>query len=410
MNSLSSSEVIVLFSTADWNWPYWTNKQHIAARLGARGFRVLYVESPGLRPPDANSRDLWRINGRLRRAIGPIREVKENVWVLSPLMIPGVKHLALFNHFNNWQLRSRIDPWLDAIHASRPVVWTYHPYMLRVAKALDPKVLVYHCVDNLGAIPGIDRSAFDRAERELLACSDQIFTTSPELRDRCSALAPDRKDYFGNVADIDHFAAARQPGPIATDLAAIPQPRLGYIGVLSDFKTDFELVDATARARPDWHFVFIGEEREGQSSAAIARLRTRPNVHFLGWKPYSQLPFYLRGIDVALLPQLTNDYTRAMFPLKYFEYLAAGRPVVTTKVPALAEFSALHHEVTGADSFADTIANALLRPKIAALDHPDLQSHSWDARIDAMLRLVAMRLRSKPDDNAFMANRREKPL
>jgi glycosyltransferase involved in cell wall biosynthesis len=396
MNSVESSQAIVLFSTADWHWPYWTNKQHIAARLGARGFRVLYVESIGLRSPGANARDLVRIWRRLRRTMGPIRELQKNVWVLSPLTIPGIAHSSPVAQFNDWQLRSRIKSWLHSVRSIRPIVWTYHPHMLRVAKALDPKALVYHCVDNLGAIPGIDREASDKAERELLICSDQVFTTSPELRDRCSALAPGRTDHFGNVTDVDHFATARRTDPIATDLAAIPRPRLGYIGVLSDFKTDFALIEATARANPDWHFVFVGEEREGQRSASIERLKALPNVHFLGWKPYADLPGYLRGIDVALLPQLANDYTRAMFPLKYFEYLAAGRPVVTTRLPALAEFSALHLEASGPDSFADAIAEALSAPKTVALDHPVLRSHSWEARIDVMLRLIDAAIARQP--------------
>jgi glycosyltransferase involved in cell wall biosynthesis len=228
--------------------------------------------------------------------------------------------------------------------------------MLRIAKALDPAALIYHCVDNIGAVPGVDGAAFDRAARELLASADWTFTTSPALRDRCAAIAPGRTDYFGNVADIEHFATARQAGSIPEDLAAIPRPRLAYVGVLSDFKIDFELLEHAVARRPDWHVVLIGDEREGQSSAALARLKSRSNVHCLGWKPYAQLPSYLRGIDVALLPQRLNAYTRAMFPMKYFEYLAAGRPVVATPLPALAELDALHREAGTPDALIDAIA------------------------------------------------------
>src|SRR5262249_51154926 len=152
---------------------------------------------------------------------------------------------------------------------------------------------------------------------------------------------PGRTDYCPNATDVTHFATARDGGAVPEELAAIARPRLGYVGVLSDFKIDFELIERAAALSPAWQFVFIGDEREGQGSAAIARLRARPNVHFLGWRPYALLPKYLRGIDVALLPQRLNDYTRAMFPMKYFEYLAAGKPVVATPLPALAEFAAL---------------------------------------------------------------------
>jgi glycosyltransferase involved in cell wall biosynthesis len=390
MNRFAANQAVVLFSTAEWFWPYWTNKQHIAARLGARGFRVLYVESIGFRRPGLNSIDVMRIWRRVRRVAGPIREVQRNVWVLPPLTIPGSQHLPWAEHINSWQIRTRIESWLRCINSNRPIVWTYHPYVLRVARTLDPTALVYHCVDNIGAVPGIDGAAFDRAERELLASCDRIFTTSPALRDRCAAIAPSRTDYFGNVAEIEHFATARQDGSIPADLAAVPRPRLAYVGVLSDFKIDLELVEYAVAQRLDWHFVFIGDEREGQNSAAIARLKTRANVHFLGWRPYAQLPSYLRGIDVALLPQRINDYTRAMFPMKYFEYLAAGRPVVATPLPALAEFSALHRQANTPEAFIDVIASALAAPSVVPIDHPILQSHSWEARLDAMLNRIAL--------------------
>lgn len=385
MKGFPPGQAVVLFSTADWFWPYWTNKQHIAARLGARGFRVLYVESPGFRRPGLNTVDLARVWRRIRRASGPIAEVQKNVWVLPPLTIPGAHRLRPVARINAWQLQQRIAAWLDRIDAEHPLVWTYHPYMLGTAMALDPTALVYHCVDDLGAMPGIDGSTFQCAERELLARCDQIFVTSPALRDRCAIIAPTRTDYFGNLADIDHFATARLPGPLPADLAAIPSPRLGYIGVLSDFKIDLKLLEHAARCRPDWHLVLIGDEREGQRSAAVARLRARSNVHLLGWKPYAQLPNYLRGIDVALLPQRINDYTRAMFPMKYFEYLAAGRPVVATPLPALAEFSALHHQADTADALVAEIASALAAPAAVPIDDPILTSHSWEDRLDAML-------------------------
>jgi glycosyltransferase involved in cell wall biosynthesis len=260
---------------------------------------------------------------------------------------------------------------------------------LRLAKALEPAAIIYHCVDNIGAMPGIDSNQFDAAERKLLAHCDRIFATSPALRDRCMAVAPGRTDYFGNVADVAHFATAREVGPIPPELAVIPRPRLAYIGVLSDFKVDFDLVYYAAMRRPDWHFIFIGDEREGQRSGALARLCTRPNVHRLGWRPYLELPNYLRGVDIALLPQKLNNYTKAMFPMKYFEYLAAGRPVVTTALPALVEFTGLHRQAKDPEAFVEAVASALAKPQVVALDHPSLQSHTWDARLDAMLDRIA---------------------
>ena len=120
-----------------------------------------------------NRSDVGRIWRRIKRGVGPIREVQKNVWVLPPLTIPPAHHLRWAEHINTWQLRTRIASWLRAVDAGRPIVWTYHPYVLRLATVLDPTALIYHCVDNIGAVPGVDGIAFDHAERKLLATADR---------------------------------------------------------------------------------------------------------------------------------------------------------------------------------------------------------------------------------------------
>jgi glycosyltransferase involved in cell wall biosynthesis len=381
---------VVILAPADWTSRYWTNSQHTAVHLAARGHRVLFVETVGIRRPSVNARDLSRIARRLGKGLSPPRNMQRNIWVLSPLTIPGAHRIPIVAGLNGRQLRSRISRWLSQQGGPRPIVWTYHPFMLDVAEALDPVALVYHCVDDVGALPGVDRSAYDAAERTLLARATHVFATSRALRDRCAAVAPTSTHYFANVADVDHFAAARREGPIPPDLAAIPRPRVGYVGVLSDFKLDLDLLESAIAQRDDWHFVFIGDEREGQASPVLARLRGRPNVHLLGWRPYEALPDYLRGIDAALLPQQINDYTRAMFPMKFFEYLAAGKPIVGTPLPALAEFRDLFRTAATSQEMVAAIAAVLAEPSggIPAVDDSILRMHSWSARLDAMLALI----------------------
>jgi glycosyltransferase involved in cell wall biosynthesis len=381
---------IVMFSTADWTTPYWTNKQHIASRLAARGHRLLYVETVGLRRPTLNKVDVVRVGARLKRGLAPIARVQENLWVLSPLTFPSASRNPAIASFNDWQLRRRIGGWLRKHEVARPLVWTYHPFMLQMAESLDPSALVYHCVDDIGAIPGVDHSAFEFAERRLLERAELIFATSHLLYDRCAAIAGSRAHYFGNVADIDHFATAREDNVMPADLSAIPRPRIGYVGVLSDFKVDFGLLEALIAAHPDWHFVFIGEEREGQRNATIARIRNQPNAHFLGWRPYGDLPRYLSGFEAALLPQLINDYTRAMFPMKFFEYLAAGLSVVSTPLPALRDLAAFHAIADSPAAFAQAISVAISGQgsKAPAIGDSILKANSWDARLDQMMELI----------------------
>jgi len=375
---------IVMFSTADWTARYWTNKQHTAARLAARGHRVLYVETVGLRRPGFNKMDIGRLWRRFKRGLAPIAQVQDNLWVLSPLTVPVGQGNPAISAFNRWRLSARIGSWLRRHRVRHPLIWTHHPFMLNVANALEPSMMVYHCVDDLGAIPGVDRAAFDIAERRLLERVELAFATSPYLQRRCAAIAGDRAHYFGNVADIVHFAGARHKTDLPAELAVIPRPRLGYIGVLSDFKIDFALLEDLIGAHRDWQFVFIGEEREGQGSQAVARLKRQPNAHFLG-----------------LLPQLINDYTRAMFPMKFFEYLAAGLPVVSTPLPALSDLGAHHGVASGPIQFAEAISAALSGrgPQAPAIADPLLQANSWDARLDSMMQLIEASLHAGLSEN-----------
>jgi glycosyltransferase involved in cell wall biosynthesis len=381
---------VILFSTADWESGYWTNKQHTAMRLAARGHRVLYVETVGLRRPGLNGLDATRAVARLQRGMLPIVKVQENVWRLSPLTIPFGHRSAIVAGFNGYQLRTRIERWMCRNDVRAPWVWTYHPFMLDATKSIGASKLIYHCVDDLGAIPGIDRRSLETAERQLLDRADVTFTTSRALQERCSAIAGCRSHYFGNVADVSHFGRARARQRIPPELESIPRPRLGYIGVLSDFKIDFDLLARIADDQPNWHLVLIGDEREGQADRRLAQLAGRKNVHLLGRRPYKDLPCYMAGFDVALLPQLVNNYTRAMFPLKFFEYLAAGLPIVSTELEAISDFKSLYVTASDAASFVAAIRAQLNGAHVPlALNDPVLVQNDWDARLNRMLEIIA---------------------
>jgi glycosyltransferase involved in cell wall biosynthesis len=327
-------EHCILFATADWDEPYWTNKQHCAKSLAELGTKVLYVESVGLRSPQAGSAKDWaRIWNRLCKGLTSFvlgaAERAPGIFVLSPLVVPAGHRHPVLRWLNRNLLRFAIASSARRIRFECPLVWTYHPFMLDVLDALRPSAVLYHCVDDLAAIPGVDAEVFREAEVRLLQRADVVFATAPSLADNCKGYNPNTH-FFPNVVDAAHFGRALEPGPIPEDLARIPEPRLCYHGVLSDFKIDFQLLLDAARMKPEWSWVFLGEEREGQKSPLLAALATLPNVHFLGYKPYAVLPDYLRGMRVGLLPSLRNTYTNSMFPMKYYEYVAAGLPILST--------------------------------------------------------------------------------
>ncbi|WP_175773754.1 glycosyltransferase [Burkholderia multivorans] len=387
---LGSRGDCVLFSTADWDEPYWTNKQHTARVLAKGGWRVLYVESVGLRSPKFRSGKDWgRIWRRLWKGVrsnfvAP-QQRELNIWVLSPLMIPAKHHWPLVRRFNQKLLRWSIARFTRRHSIYRPLVWTYHPFMLDAVRDMDRAALVYHCVDDLAAIPGVDVPAFRSAQQDLLKQCDSVFTTAAALRDQCLPFNPNTY-FFSNVVDADHFGRALESGPVPPDLADISGVRLVYHGVLSDFKVDFRLVLAAACARPEWQWIFIGDEREGQRSELIAQLKRLPNVHFLGYRPYEELPDYLRAMDVGLLPTLLNDYTRSMFPMKFFEYVAAGLPVVATPLDFTRE------QLRGLDvgdtpeRFVQAIERQLQRGKLTRAEALiGVGDNTWEARTVKML-------------------------
>ena len=394
----AAPEQCLLFATADWDTPYWTNKQHTAAHLAKAGWQVLYVESIGLRSPKVGSGTDWaRMARRLWRGLRGPRQVAEGIWVFSPLVIPFRHDHAWVRTLNRGLLSFSIRRFIRSHRFVQPLVWTYHPYILDLLADLDAEPatstgpLVYHCVDDLSAIPGIDAKAFNAEEVRLLKRADTVFTTSAELHGKCAAHHPRVHD-FPNVVDVDHFARAHRPDALPADLASIPRPRLAYVGALSDFKVDFELLAGIARRKPQWQIVLIGDEREGQHDPVLAALAQMPNVHRLGHRPYQDLPDYLRGMDVGLLPTRINEYTRSMYPMKYYEYLAAGVPVVSTPLEFTRQQRAGMAIGTGEDSFIEAIDLQLARGRFSEGDARVLVGeHTWAVRLERMLALIERR-------------------
>ena len=332
---------ILLVSTADWDNPLWTNKQHVAVELARQGRRVLYVDSQGLRRPSLAGRDLRRIWRRLGRALSPPRQVRPGLWVWSPISLPW-QGAALVRRANRLCLRAGLARAARRAGLRPQVMWTYSPLTTALYDLGPYRHVIYHAVDDIAAQPGMPSAVIREAEARLVRQADIVFAASGALHARHAAAGARRCILTPNVADPEHFAAALQAGlALPPDLTALPAPRIGFIGAISRYKLDFELLAAVAAARPGYSFVMIGPVGEGEPGTDVSALDALPNLHRLGSKPYAALPAYLAGMDVAILPNTANSYTAAMFPMKFFEYLAAGCPVVATPLPALAPYAHL---------------------------------------------------------------------
>jgi len=325
---------IVLLATADWDHPLWTNKQHVACALADLGHRVVYVDSLGVRGPRVDRSDSGRILRRLRRGLRLPRRVRPRVWVVSPLVVPGQTR-GLVGRLNRWSLNLSLFVADLALDLRRPLLWTFNPQTRSYLRLGKFQAVIYHCVDRIQAQPGMPVQALEAAERDLCAAANAVFTTAPQLQ---AALGPLNagSHCFGNVADADHFGRALDPDlPAPDDWPQTTAPVLIFIGAIDAYKLDLPLLEALMERTPDWTYLFIGPVGETDPSTDVSGWSRFPHVHLLGPRPYASLPAYLAHADVALLPLQLNDYTRHMYPMKFFEYLAAGRSVVATAIPSL---------------------------------------------------------------------------
>lgn len=375
-----TGRAIVCVGFAEWDAELWTNQQHLMSRLALAGNRILFVESLGLRRPQLARRDLSRIARRLATGLRPPRR-RDGLHVLSPLVIPLHGNRAA-RALNDRLLPAMVRAWARRLGLERPILWSYVPQAEVLLDALDPVQVVYHCVDDIAAQKGVDSVSFRAAEARFARRADLVLASAPALAERMRTLS-DRVMLAPNVADTERFATALDPGPVDATLAALPGPRVVFTGAVTATKLDVELLAGIARARPQWTFALVGPVGAGDPSTDVSALRAPANLHLLGTRRYDELPAVLRGADAALIPYALNELTRSIFPMKVYEYLAAGVPTVATPLPALRGVEGLAI-AAGVD---DTVA-ALERA--FAEDTPERRharsvasrGHSWQARLD----------------------------
>jgi UDP-galactopyranose mutase len=364
---------IVAFSHLRWNFVY-QRPQHLLSRLAAKR-PVFFVEEPEL---DSDSPPRWE-----RSSPHP------NVVVLrprTPVEAPG---------FHPDQLRA-LEPLLAELAAELEdatlLAWLYTPMALPLAQALGPEVIVYDCMDELSLFLGAPPELLSR-EAALLECADLMFTGGPSLYRAKQARHPN-VHCFPSSVDAAHFRLAGSAGKgdngRAEDQAAIPHPRLGYYGVI-DERLDLPLLEFIAAERPQWQITLVGPVVKIDP----ASLPRRPNIHYFGQRSYEELPRYLAGWDVCLLPFALNDATKFISPTKTLEYMAAELPIVSTPIADVAEpyRDVVYLGRTPAEFLAACEAalasDSDERNQRATLMRKVLSGTSWDVTVAAMEKLLA---------------------
>jgi glycosyltransferase involved in cell wall biosynthesis len=282
--------------------------------------------------------------------------------------------------------RGLLDGLLRDYRVRRFVLWLYTPMALPFSRHLDPVCTVYDCMDELSAFQGAP-PALRRQEHELFRRADLVFTGGVSLFEAKRDLHPSVHAFPSSV-DAAHFRAARRGLGDPPDQAPIGGPRLGFFGVI-DERMDLELVARLADARPRWNLVMVGPVAKIDPRT----LPRRPNIHYLGQKRYEDLPAYLSGWDAALMPFALNASTRFISPTKTLEYLAAGKPVISTAIQDVVRPYGERGLVRVADqaTFVEAVEAALAEEpgrRQAAADALIAQT-SWERTWARMSRLIS---------------------
>jgi UDP-galactopyranose mutase len=294
---------LICLSHLRWNFVF-QRPQHLMTRFAHRQ-RVYFVEEPLLE-------DIADVQVSV--------EKHDNVLVIVPKLPRAYRR----DQIDRAQ-RSVLDQLIAAEGISRYVLWYYTPAALKFSSHLTPDAVVYDCMDELSAFRHAS-SELPALERALLKRAAVVFTGGQSLYEAKFAM-------HGNIhampssVDLEHFGAARDGLQDPADQRQLARPRLGFFGVL-DERLDIPLLAAIAAIRPTWQFVMIGPVVKIDPDD----LPKQPNIHYLGTKTYAELPRYIAGWDVAMLPFARNEATRFISPTKTPEYLAAGKPVVSTSI------------------------------------------------------------------------------
>lgn len=295
---------LICFSHRHWDGV--TDRPHHLLTRCARERRVFFWE-----PAVFEEQSLPRIE---------VIEAQPQLWIVKP-HLPACASPALAQSMQ----RELLDDFLADYDVASLIRWYETPLALAFSSHLDADATIYDCVEDIGRLPG-SPAELKRLEQELLTAADLVFASGMSLYESKRRQHAAVHVFPGSV-DVAHFATARRGGADPADQAAIAHPRAGYIGVL-DQRLDWPLIGELARLRPESHFIFIGPVRDIDPAA----LPQAANLHFLGPKSYAELPQYLAGWDVALVPYAVNTANRFLCSNTTSEYLAAGKPVVSTPI------------------------------------------------------------------------------
>jgi glycosyltransferase involved in cell wall biosynthesis len=384
---------IICFAGEDWWYHHPHSKNHIMRRLARAGNRVMFVNSISMGLPSVTSPDFFaKIRRKLRSYAKLVRRTEEGIIVVTPIVLPFYSSRA-GRALNRWLLVAQIKLLMVAYDFRKPLLWVAIPTAREVVGRLGERALVYQVSDKYDA-NRMDHatagSLIARMHEEMLAHAQIIYYSGRKLFEEeaaTDATVAAKAKMLEQAVDFEHFASATaREWDVPEDLARVPAPRLGYFGAIETWLLDQEMIRYVSRERPGWHWVLLGLK------GARLDVEELPNVHYLGSKPYSQMPRYASGFDVCVLPWVTgNEFVSYGSAIKVREYLATGKPVVITPLYEYERLDGILRISRGYDDFIAKVEDALgrdtesdRRARQRAVEHA-----TWDARAEQVSRDLA---------------------
>lgn len=410
----------VILSNQTFDFELKTNKWHVATRLAERGHKVVFVDPP------LRFKALQNILKNFKYILGETKN--ENLTIYRPM-----------NLFNFWPI-SALNTWFHTLvlknilssqsksEKLKKILYIYHfdyPDLENFIKNFDFDLVIYDCVDEYTAFPEyaerkkvnpsfiswiqyIDDELKIRLNQKGLSGVDWVLHREEWLSKRADLLfasAPglvtklkkwkDEVHYLPNAAATEKFDYLKGTLEEPVDIKDIKHPRVGFTGAIDTYKNNISLIEKCARELPNFNFIMIGPEKVSDPDLDLNTLKSMANVHFLGLKPWAEIPEYFNNFDVFFIPYNLNKYTvEGCFPVKYFEGLAAGLPTVVTNMPAYEGFDPDGYIAKSDDEFVEMIKRAYEEDNIDRQNARKKMAgeNSWDGKVDKQLKLINEKL------------------
>jgi len=385
---------MIYFAPETWDG-LWRNRQQLMSRFSQHN-KVLFVERC-LYAKTMIGR--WR-KGQLgvQDLFHPsLRQISDNLYVFRyPLWAPIS---GSFDWLPRKIRRIALQRALRTLRMSEPLVWFSRPSMVDLIKEIPrPSLQIYHVVDEYTAYSTVTLSREPRLrqiEQHMIGMVDMVIVVSENLYKAKSALHSQTYLVAIGVSYQAYTEALARP-EMPEEVARIPTPRLGYIGLIGD-KLDLGMLCLMAEKNPTWSLVFLGEARVAQQADAWAALQALPNVYYLGAVSAHQVPDYVKGFDVGLMPYKQNRHAEHISPLKLYDYLAAGIPVAATNIPATRKFGQYVQLADCVDDFQGAVHAALNdhSPERDEARRSVAAHHAWEAKVEQLSDLIQARLAAK---------------